>query len=239
MRTDRKGGKAHIRHSWLLYVDADNAEAAARVRAFAPQPTLIVQSGTGKNVHAYWALTAPLSPAWFERANRRLSAHLGADVKVTDAARILRPPGSLNHKHDPPVSVTIEHYRRSQIVPVAQVVGRLSDPVPVRQPRARRMRANVPSADPLQGISADFYYERLTGREATAGNVRCPFHNGGMERTPSMRLYDTTWYCFVCCKGGSVYEFGAVLWDMGTRGAEFHRLRERLQHELGATNGAQ
>lgn len=204
------------------------------MRRFDPTPTLIVRSGSGDNVHAYWSLTAPLSPYWFERANRRLSHHLGADLKVTDAARILRPPGSLNHKHDPPVRVTIEHYRKEAIIPVSVIVGGLTDP-PIDRP-ARRVRPDVQSDDPLQGISADHYYEALTGRPVTRGNVTCAFpaHRDGQERSPSMRLYQNTFYCFGCCVGGSVFEFAAHLWGYRTpvRGAEFRDLRERLMREL-------
>jgi len=231
-RTEHAGGKAAIRHSWLLYVDADSAEAVKRVRRFIPAPSLIVRSGTGSNVHAYWSLAEPVSPAWFERANRRLAHHLGADIKVTDAARILRPPGSLNHRTEPPVRVTIEHFQHPlHPVPVWRVVGRLVDPV-THAPRREHRPGQHDASDPLLGISADDYYAALTGRPVTAGNVQCPFHSEGKERTPSMRLYDTTWFCWGCNAGGSIYQFGSHLWDMGTRGVEFHRLRERLTDAL-------
>lgn len=234
-RIRREGGKDAIRHSWLIYVDCDTDEAAARARDFTPQATMLVRSGTGDNVHAYWALAEPISPLWFERANRRLAHHLGSDIKVTDAARILRPPGSLNHKHEPPVMVTVEHVEReSRTIPVVRLVGHLPDPpTRHREPRPPRINPIDREVDPLLSVSADHYYTALTGRELSRGNVQCPFHGDGQERNPSMRLYDDTWYCFGCCRGGSIYEFGAALWDMGTRGADFRALRERLTQELG------
>lgn len=231
---DRHGGKASIRHSWLLYVDADTADAAQRVRAFTPAPTLIVRSGSGDNVHAYWSLAKPVPPAWFERANRRLAHHLGADIKVTDAARILRPPGTLNHKMEPPVRVTIEHMAKSTEIGVLDVAALVKNlPDPVAKPPARGLRPDVFADDPLLGVSAERYYTALTGRPVSPGNVTCPFHNDGKERNGSLRLYATTWYCFSCAAGGSIYQFGSHLWNMGTRGAEFHLLRERLTNALG------
>lgn len=233
-RVRREGGRAAIRHSWLLYVDCDTAESAERARRFSPAPTLVVRSGTGDNVHAYWALSHPISPGWFERANRRLAYHLGADVKVTDAARILRPPGTLNHKHDPPVRVTIEHIRHCHTVPVSIVKN---FPDPPTKPPAVRPRADIDNgSDPLLGISAERYYSVLTGRDVTRGNVCCPFHGEGTERNPSMRLYETTFYCFACQRGGSIYQFASALWDTGTRGADFKALRVRLHETLGVSD---
>lgn len=150
-------------------------------------------------------------------------------MRATDSARILRPPDTLNHKHDPPAAVTID-WANMEPLSVASLKN-FPDP-PGFSPLKRRLRRDVRSDDPLMGISADHYYERLTGRPVTRGNVQCPFHGDGKERNPSMRLYDTTWYCFVCCAGGSVIQFGSHLYDMGTRGAEYWRLRERLTREL-------
>jgi hypothetical protein len=147
-------------------------------------------------------------------------------MKATDAARILRPPGTLNHKHDPPTRVTIEHMHPGA-VPVAYVVGGLVDPV-THRPRREPRPSSFNSTDPLLGISADTYYATLTGRPVTRGNVLCPFHLEGKERSPSMRLYDTTWFCWGCNAGGSIYQFGSHLWDIPTRGADFRQLRGRL-----------
>lgn len=181
-------------------------------------------------MHAYWSLDAPLSPAWFERANRRLSYRLGADLKVTDAARILRPPGSLNHKTTPPNPVFVEMSYDVRWT-VAHIVGHLPDPPNVKP--ARTPRADIAETDdPLQGISADVYYETLTGRELVRGNVTCPFHGGGNERNGSLRLYETTWYCFTCCEGGGIYQFASRLWGMERRGRGFIELRDRLEREL-------
>jgi hypothetical protein len=54
----------------------------------------------------------------------------------------------------------------------------------------------------------------LAGLEADrGGKVRCPFHDP--DRTPSLQLYDDgSWYCFGCRRGGSIYQFAALLWNV-------------------------
>ena len=47
-----------------------------------------------------------------------------------------------------------------------------------------------------------------------AGFIRCPFHGGGGERTPSCKLWDDHFYCFGCKTGGSVIDFTARLFDL-------------------------
>lgn len=154
-------------------------------------------------------------------------------MRATDSARILRPPGTLNHKHDPPTAVTID-WANMEPLSVASLKN-FPDP-PGFSPLKRRLRRDVRSDDPLMGISSDHYYEALTGRPVTRGNVQCPFanHNGGKERSPSMRLYDGgTFFCFGCGVGGSVVQFAAHLWDMSPKGAGYWELRERLLDALG------
>jgi len=74
-----------------------------------PKPTLV---NSGYGVHVYWPLRAPVDYAtWFPVAERlkALAAEQGfkADSAVTsDAARVLRVPGTRNHKGDVPAAVT-------------------------------------------------------------------------------------------------------------------------------------
>jgi hypothetical protein len=83
----------------------------------------------------------------------------------------------------------------------------------------------------LLAIPAATYVPALTGRQPNrAGKISCPFHD---DRTPSLQLYDDGgWYCFACRVGGSIYDFGARLFELDTRGHQFLRLRQRLVHEL-------
>ena len=36
------------------------------------------------------------------------------------------------------------------------------------------------------------------------------------------------WCCYSCGRGGSIYDLAAALWGLGTRGADFKLVRQRL-----------
>lgn len=93
----------------------DQSAALKALRLFCkalslPRPTLV---NSGRGIHVYWPLTVPVSrEAWIPVAEK-LKAQckkqgLNADPVVTaDAARVLRVPGTRNHKGDPPLAVEI------------------------------------------------------------------------------------------------------------------------------------
>lgn len=76
-----------------------------------PNPSVLVDSGRGW--HIYWVLDKPYGrDEWITVAEqlKRTCKHAGlkADVQVTaDAARILRVPGTRNHKTSPPLDCTV------------------------------------------------------------------------------------------------------------------------------------
>ncbi len=89
-------------------------EALKALQRFCKQLDLskpqLVNSGRG--IHAYWFLDAPVDPAQWRGVAERLKKacevkKLDADPAVTaDVARVLRVPGTHNHKGDPlPVQV--------------------------------------------------------------------------------------------------------------------------------------
>jgi hypothetical protein len=87
--------------SCVLWADCDSARAVRKLELFEPAPTATVLSGgfdgqTPKR-HAYWRLAAPLPAAEVRRHALRLAHHLEADPASTDAARVLRVPGSRHH----------------------------------------------------------------------------------------------------------------------------------------------
>lgn len=85
-----------------LFVDFDGGASAddARARlasAGLPTPTLLVCSGHG--VHAYWRLSEPINElAEYTAMQRALAAAVGSDPTVHDPPRIMRAPGTVNHK---------------------------------------------------------------------------------------------------------------------------------------------
>jgi RepB DNA-primase from phage plasmid len=124
-RTREDGTAAAVARVWTIWVDLDTAEAVESLRTFRPLPAIVIRTGSG-GAHAYWPLRSPLASQAAMRANRRLALALKGDIAATDPARILRPAGSLNHKHAPPREVLCTRLER-ETFEVREVVGALSD----------------------------------------------------------------------------------------------------------------
>jgi hypothetical protein len=76
-----------------------------------PKPILV---NSGRGVHAYWALTGTILREQWEPVAARLrelcNIHgLIVDPVVFEVARIMRLPGTLNYKDEPPKPVTVMH----------------------------------------------------------------------------------------------------------------------------------
>lgn len=233
-RTRPKGGRDAVEHVWSLWADCDGPDAVAALKTFRPMPSVIVATGSGSNVQAWWPLTDPLSANGVEEANRRLARALGADERATDAARILRPPGTWNWKHDPPTKVRCHWLACPLICNSAEgVIGHLPEVGITSHENVSR----AINEDSLLAIPPAQYITALTGMSPDrGGKVRCPFHSGGQERTPSLHVYANPsdgWHCYGCGRGGTLYDFAALLWNTGTRGDSFVELKQRLVDELG------
>jgi hypothetical protein len=194
-----------------------------------------------QHLHAYWALIEPVGPDEAERGNRRLGRALGADLRSVDAARVLRPPGTRNHKPErrldgeaPEVAIERMIF---EVFRWGEVVGHLSD--------AQRSRPTAPTAsphddDPLKRIPARMYVEHLTGAIiGRNGKTHCPLpdHDDG---TASFQVYDEGWKCFGCPdedrgeypgRGGDVYTLAAHLWALDPI-RDFAEIRWRLLERL-------
>jgi len=83
----------------------------AHIESLDVKPSVIVDSGGG--YHCYWLLAEPFiigNDADRERAKRAQAnwvAFVGGDPGAKDLARVLRVPGTLNHKYNPPRAVEI------------------------------------------------------------------------------------------------------------------------------------
>ena len=247
-RAYRFGGAQAVERVWCLWADCDGHEVLEVLETFAPAPSIIVASGSPGCAHAWWALNAALRPDHARVALRRLAHALGADMAAAEPARILRLPGTLNHKHDPPAPVTctrleLDSYDAREIVgALPEPPATIERPAPVAM-RSSRAPAQDDVTDPLRTIPAIEYVPALTGREpGRDGKVACPFHAGGQERTPSLHLYGEGWTCFGSCqplrpdrnrRGGDVYVFGGLLYGLDWRDRDqFLEIRRRLAAEL-------
>jgi hypothetical protein len=220
-RARRHGGRDAVKRAFVLWADCDGEHAVAALEDFEPAPSIVIASGTGSNCHAYWPLVEPLAAEELERANRRLAHALGADPASADAARILRVPSTLSHKHVPPTPVKAIRLDAEARVSALDVVGSLPDPP--APGRATALPAEDRSDDPLLAITPDVYVRRLLGVEVPRHRkVPCPFHD---DRHASLHVYETAqrgWYCFGACRrGGTIYDLA--------RGEDFLRLRAELR----------
>ncbi len=232
-RWRRGGGRADIGGSCrVVWVDCDGEHAARALEPVEPQPSLVVASGTEGHRHAYWVLRRAVPPPVIERANRRLAWALGADLGSSDAARILRPPGTLNHKHAPPQPVRLIDLDPDARIGLGELIGSLPDP-PGPRMSGPRPRPSRPLPDELCAVAPEVYVERLTGQPVPRHRkVRCPFHD---DSEPSLHVYpqpERGWFCFGCRRGGSVYDLAALLWRRPPRGRDFLSLRRDLRSLL-------
>jgi len=239
LRSHRTGGRDAVTSSHLAFVDIDAVDALDRLQRFARPPTMIVSSGTAGHAHAYWRLRAQVGAVELEQTNRTLASHLGGDLASVDAARILRPAGTLSHKHRPPGPVELLRLDPAARYELAELVDGLpATPTRPAAGVARRGRAARNELDELLlAIPAATYVRELTGLAARRnGKVNCPFH---ADATPSLQLYeDGTFYCYGCGAGGSIYDFAARLWSLKTKGRPFLELRTRLADSFGLRAGA-
>jgi hypothetical protein len=182
LRSRRFGGRDAVAGCGLAFVEIDEADAAARIESFAHRPTMVVSSGTAGHLHAYWRLQGVATVDEIERDNRRLAHRLGGDLASADAARILRPPGTRNHKHSPAVEVELVELDEHRRYELAELTEGLQDP-PGYRPRGSRRRQPRVATHPLDrallSVPAAEYVSVLSGAEQPnrAVKVHCPFHD--------------------------------------------------------------
>ncbi len=235
-RAGRAGGLDVIARVWVLWVDCDTSQAIAAMGAFTPPPSIVVRSGSDEHRHAYWTLDRPIAANAATAGNRRLAHALGADASaVTTAATILRPPDTRNFKHRPPTPVIAERLQPWLRVSPTQLLDQLPDPPRPPEPLPQTL-AHRHEDDALRHVPPVIYIQVLTGlTPGRDGKVSCPFH--GEDRTPSLHVYTDPadgWYCFGCQRGGSIYDLGAEVFGLSTRGRDFVELRRMLHEALSA-----
>jgi hypothetical protein len=233
----RVGGKKAITGSRLLYVDCDEPHPS-RVACFSHPPTLVVASGTPGHLQLYWLLHRLAGSAAVEEANRRLALALCGDPGSTDIARVFRPPGTLNHKHEPPRPVRLLLHRPDARYELDELTGGLpADPHLQRESPVRARPPRSPSSAlerALLAIPAEEYVRVLVNATPNReGKILCPFHE---ERLPSFQLYrDGTFYCFgaACKRGGSIFRFAGYLWNIPVGRDGYIEILDRLAQTFG------
>ncbi len=146
---------------WADFDDTgDAAEVVGRIqRAGLPNPSIIVSSGHG--IHAYWLLAKRARPGEVVPVLKALAVALGSDGGVCDAARIMRLPGSMNHKGSPAVPCSI-----LSVSPLRHDITHLQNVLSAYRQPARDLR--------LQGVrslaESDFYCIRAMANGVRQGH---------------------------------------------------------------------
>ena len=241
-RHPRPGRAGAILPAAVCWVDIDDPAAVAPLRAFRQRPHLVVRSGSG-GVHAYWRLGRPLQPAAVEEANRRLAGALGGDLASTDSPRIMRVPGTTNHKAGRPCHLAYVDLARPGFTPERLVAG-LDDPAPAPPPPDERTLARWAeqnARDPAKQIPPPVYFRLLAGETVAerGGDVRCPLPDH-QDENPSCRVYpiaEQGWRCHGCGRGGSIYDLASLLeggpWGSALRDERFKRIKDAVWQLLG------
>jgi hypothetical protein len=236
------GTKAHAVPARVLWVDCDSKdgqESLERLHEFRPRPHMLVASGGG--YHAYWLLRDPIPDSRRLRdANQLVAEALGGDLQAADAARILRPPGTLNFKSEygQPRPVELLLADRHPRYRADEVVGSLSGRRPARRGRRRRSWSvsKGRAADALQRLPPALYFRELAGVERDrGGKVCCPLPDHH-DPDPSCHVYEAPaqgWYCYGCGRGGDIYELAGALWGLRREGRQFVELLELLEKRFG------
>jgi hypothetical protein len=127
-RRERRGDNDAVSRIVTLVADIDVPDGGAELFAtYGLQPSALVYSGGG--YHAYWFLRESLPESEDLHEVRREFLRLGPSDHVHDAARVMRVPGSLNTKYNPPkvcADVFVKEKRRYPASLFAKV-ARLSE----------------------------------------------------------------------------------------------------------------
>lgn len=234
-RRETSGGKDSVLPSRVLWCEADSPHAVESALMHKHPPAMVVCTSPGR-AHCYWQLTRPVPADRVAEANRRLAYALGGDMNAVDAARILRVPGTMNHKRKTPKPVFLSRFAASPNIDPGALLDSLPNPpaaapVTVRPPRPR---VTDPTTDRLRKIPSREYAPALAHRDLTGHLMCCPFHKGGAENTPSFHVGGpdaALWFCFGCSEGGDIFGFAARLWGLDEKAA-FPRIVKRLGEEL-------
>jgi hypothetical protein len=178
-------------------------EARAAIEAFPLRPSLLVDSGGG--FQPYWLFDSPveLTPETIkhlEGINRGLALALGGDVAATDAARILRLPGTFNMKiagQPRPVKIIwCEPERLYDLAAFAPYEAQAQE-----QKQDRRRGAQEKGAPPAEGDYAAY------GQKALADELAALARTGEGER--NIRLNQAA-FALGQLVGAGVLDRGAV-----------------------------
>lgn len=213
-RTSKQGNKylnavrsqTHVVSLKSLYIDIDVKEGSypdtkTAVLAFRqflddtglPKPSAIVASGSG-GIHVHWALDHALPKNEWQvlanalaKATRDMGLHCDQQCTI-DSARILRIPGTLNAKSDPPKPVQL--MMLGQDVPVEAMQAALAkyietSPLP-------QLTQKVSNSDLSEGVGGEARPVNLDSVAKSCGFIREAIETSGARYTNPLWFLTTT-----------------------------------------------
>lgn len=192
-------GAADVGPAPAAWADLDTPDAHAALAAFTAfklPPSILIASGTADNRHAYWLLDEPQPAEAIVQLNRDLARMLGADERATDAARVLRLPGTLNHKTMPPTVV-----RLLSLTERRYGFDELREVVPKSRSTARGVRATERTSTEVSAPVTRVLDVLKGSRRVSAGwSALCPAHD---DTSPSLSIQQgDDGRCLLKCHAG-------------------------------------
>ncbi len=199
-----------------------------------PEPTAIVHSGGG--FHVYWANTVAMTPAeWRPYADGLKALMLADGLKcdyglTTDAARLLRVPGSLNYKYDPP--------RKVKLLKQTKQYDFNTSTFQALKAAAPATTYVAPIAKPVHNIFADGVtaadFKAMNPKLAEALDLKEPRLRAGCERlvdpTPIFANGGCPFYREALKIGGEGH--GQPLWHLAILGTTFMENGDVIAHKI-------
>lgn len=99
--TSRRRQSSEVRDSNLVYADLDATQAAVLKHS----PTFVTETSPAR-YQAFWVLDAPVDARTTSEISRRIASYHKLDA-CWDTVRLMRLPGTYNHKYDDPFQVHI------------------------------------------------------------------------------------------------------------------------------------
>lgn len=176
--------------------EGDKGMALDHINSLPLPPSVLVDSGGG--YHAYWLLAEPIALA--NEADRERIRKLQAawvelvkgDPGAKDLARMLRVPGTLNTKYDPPRPVTVQYadfdmpYRLSELEAAIRAAGQNIDPKPAKSEPILQHRTPGDAADYWLGRALD---QAAPGnRDHTGFWLGCQLRDSGVSEAEAKAL---------------------------------------------------
>jgi hypothetical protein len=208
--------------------EAMNAVTAFVKAAGLPSPSALIGSGHG--LHVYWVSKTPLTPdEWRPYAEglkaAALKHRLRCDAGLTsDAARILRVPGTFNHKTEPPLPVKIillhDAAQDFNFTNSLSMLPNLAAAVTSTMATLSFIMPNQPSAPtaafaalPKESLAEGIEREEMPPLDPRPILMGCGFFREAFKT------------------GGR--DYAQPLWNLTTFGATFMKKGEQLAHDFG------